>query len=209
MAVSSIFAALQKRPVFFAVFAAVSLIVLVIASFIRFQDSGSPFVIKNPKEVDAYVRNLTWETEFFATVPYRKEDNLEFAFFADYPRPYSYVFDWNAILERYLFVSLSDGNEVVLPENLSLKKYRGESKLFLRLRAKLPGATGNDRFVRPKIVFHDQTADSAPDAQETSDVSATGAIFSEIPSEKPGADSEFSLPVRIFSSDVNNAVSVS
>lgn len=208
MAVSNIFAALQKRPVFFAVFATVSLIVLATASFVRFQDSDSPFVTQHPKEADAYVRNLTWETEFFATVPYRKEDDLEFAFFADYPQPYSYVFDWNAIFERYSFVSLSDGSEV-LPENLSLKKYRGESRLFLRLRAKLPGATGNDRFVRPKIVFHDQTTDSTSDIQETSDISASGAIFSEIPSEKPQADSKFSLPVRIFSSDVNNAVSVS
>lgn len=208
MAVSNIFAALQKRPVFFAVFAALSLIVLAAASFVRFQDSDSPFATQHPKEADSYVRNLTWETEFFATVPYRKEDDLEFAFFADYPRPYSYVFDWNAIFERYSFVSLSDGSEV-LPENLPLKKYRGESKLFLRLRAKLPGATGNDPSVRPRIVFHDQTTDSASNVQEKPDVSASGAIFSEIPSEKPGADLEFSLPVRIFSSDVNNAVSVS
>ncbi len=208
MAVSSIFAALQKRPVFFTVFATVSLVVLAAASFVRFQDSDSPFVTQNPKEADSYVRNLTWETEFFATVPYRKEDDLEFAFFADYPRPYSYVFDWNAILERYSFVSLSDGSEV-LPENLSLKKYRGESKLFLRLRSKLPGTTGNDRSVRPKIVFYDRETDSVPDVQEKSDISASGAIFSEIPPEKTRDGSEYSLPVRIFSSDVNNAVSVS
>ncbi len=184
--------------------------VFAVASFVRFQDSDSPSSIRSAPGADSYVRNLTWETEFFSTVPYRKEDDLEFAFFADYPGWYSYVFDWNAIFERYSLIALSDGNEIA-HEELSRKKYRGESNVFLRLKAKFPGATGNDRFVTPKIVFHSEwtpESDFPNGTPKDSGPSENVATISQTPPQAFGSGTDFFFPVRTFSSDVNNAVSL-
>lgn len=48
---------------------------------------------------------------------------LEFAFFAEYLKPYSYGFDWNSIFDRFDFISLTVDGVETDPASLKYKPY--------------------------------------------------------------------------------------
>lgn len=74
-------------------------------------------------ELDSYVRNESWETGFLPSVPYRKGDVLEFAFFAEYLHPYTYGFDWTSLFERFDFISLTVDGVETDPSSLRYKPF--------------------------------------------------------------------------------------
>lgn len=125
---------------------------------------------------------------------------LEFAFFSEFDRPYSFGFDWNSLLGRFDLISLNlDGTDTD-PSSLSKKTLRGGSKITVRLRAKTNGSTNADESVRPLLRELPAEPDIPPVATSTGAESKTGVV-----SVSPDA---LTLPVSEFSSDTNNAVMV-
>lgn len=102
-------------------------------------------------EIDSYVRNESWETGFLSSVPYRKGDVLEFAFFAEFSKPYSYGFDWNSILSKFDLVTLVSEDGDIDPAILKGKAFRNGSRIVMRLRAKSSGSTNTDAFFLPDV----------------------------------------------------------
>ncbi|MFB0964249.1 MAG: hypothetical protein QMC36_00840 [Patescibacteria group bacterium] len=151
-------------------------------------------------EIDSYVRNESWETGFLSSVPYRKGDVLELAFFAEFSKPYSFGFDWNSIFSKFDLVSLTADGVETEPNALFSKAFKDGSRVVMRLRAKSSGSTNADSYLSPKIA-----ETSGDPASKSGSVSNTGTVFSGGTLDVSSA----TIPERLFYSDTNNAIRIS
>lgn len=148
-------------------------------------------------KLDAYVRNTSWETGYLSSVPYRKGDVLEFAYFVDSLRPYFLDFDWPSFLARYDVESITSDSGALDKDKVSTSLLKPGSRLSIRARAKSSGSTGSDPFAIPAIRQSEEALSDTGTVTQTV-TTATGAIDA----------SSFIIPLRTFSADTNNAVRI-
>lgn len=192
--------AARKRVLFGIMAAALAVVGALFSDVSPFRPSSFGVqTVETVPTLDAYVRNTSWETGYLSSVPYRKGDVLEFAYFVDSLRPYFLDFDWPSFLARYDVESVTSDSGPLDKNQISTSLLKPGSRLSIRAKAKSSGSTGSDPFATPKIrQSEDALADSGAVAEAQTGTSATGATDA----------SAFVIPLRTFSSDTNNAVRI-
>ena len=145
-------------------------------------------------ETSFFMRNLSWQTDFRPSVPYKKGDDMEFTwvFSGDSPRTVGFDISGvkNSLDIEHIFL---DDKEI---QEADLKNIHVQSSSLLKITGKALKLSTDDVFVEPKITTKEEST------QKNIDVSSTG---SAVPEKEP---SLIRADQTEYNSNINNLLTL-
>lgn len=140
------------------------------------------------------MRNLSWQTDFRASVPYKKGDDIEYTWIFSGDSPRTIAFDLSAIKNAIDIERIElDDTEV---QEKDLQNIHTKDSSLLKITGKAKNTSTSDAVVQPKIVIQEEKAEKEEPKKE------------EVPQNPQTEPSGITIAEMKYNSNINNLITL-